>query len=537
MDLFGFEIRRRQELEQQNNPNIPTFTPAVEDDGAVVVAAGGAYGTYVDLQGTARSEAELITKYRDIAQHPEVEAAVDDVVNEAIASESDDKIVQIVLDDVKGISDSTKKLITAEYENILNLLNFNQQAYEIFKRWYIDGRLYYHLVIDQSNLKDGIKELRYIDPRKIRKVKEVKPKRDKLTGATVTKKAGEYYVYNEKGFNQTGPTAAAAAQAGSATNSTTGLRIAKDSICHITSGLMDVNNTTVLSYLHKAIKPLNQLRTLEDATVIYRVSRAPERRIFYIDVGNLPKMKAEQYLRDMMTRHKNKIVYDSSNGEIRDDRKFMTMLEDYWFPRREGGKGTEVQTLPAGQNLGELSDVEYFQKKLYQALHVPFSRTQQDTAFNVGRSSEITRDELKFAKFIGRLQARFTQLFIKCLERQLILKGLTTSEDWKEISQNIRFDFTRDNFYDELKDADIMQSRLQLLAQVDPFVGKYYSSEWVRKNVLRLSDEDIKDMDKQLSDDDTDVRINPPQELPPEDQLGVPGAPGGANNGSNRNNK
>lgn len=513
MDLFGFEIRRKQELEQQNNPNIQTFAPEVEDDGALVVAAGGAYGTYVDLQGTARSEAELITKYRDISQHPEVDAAVDDIVNESICYNDNEKIVQIVLDDIKNVSDGTKKTITQEFENILELLNFNQQAYEIYKRWYVDGRLYFHMVVDNENLSEGIKELRYLDPRKIRKVKEVKQKRDPKTLATLQKKAGEYYIYQEKGFNQaTIGAAAGAAQAAGAYGSTA-LRIAKDSIVHVTSGLMDVNNKVVLSYLHKAIKPLNQLRTLEDATVIYRVSRAPERRIFYIDVGNLPKMKAEQYLRDMMIRHKNKIVYDSASGEIRDDRKFMTMLEDYWFPRREGARGTEVQTLPAGQNLGEMADVEYFQKKLYQSLNVPVTRMQQENTFSLGKSSEITRDEIKFNKFVNRLRMRFAQLFLKTLERQLILKGITTSEDWSMISQQIRFDFTSDNFFSELKEGEILQNRLTMLQMVDPYVGKYYSTEWIRKQVLRQSDEDMEQMNKQMDVDSANPALNPPEEV------------------------
>lgn len=528
MELFGFEIRRRQELEQQSNPNIQTFAPEVEDDGAIVVAAGGSYGTYVDLQGTARSEAELITKYRDIAQHPEVDSAVDDIVNEAIVYDDREKIVQIVLDDVNGASDSTKKLITQEFENVLELLSFNQQAYEIFKRFYIDGRLYYHMVVDTANLKDGIKELRYLDPRKIRKVKEVKQKRDPKTSATVQKKAGEYYIYQEKGFNQATIGAAAGAAQAAGAYGTTALRIAKDSIVHVTSGLMDVNNKVVLSYLHKAIKPLNQLRTLEDATVIYRVSRAPERRIFYIDVGNLPKMKAEQYLRDMMVRHKNKVVYDASNGEIRDDRKFMTMLEDYWFPRRDGGKGTEVQTLPAGQNLGEMTDVEYFQKKLYQSLNVPVTRMQSENTFSLGKSAEITRDEVKFNKFVNRLRSRFNQLFLKALERQLILKGIATSEDWNEISSKVRFDYAIDNYFAELKESEILQNRIQALQQVDPFVGKYYSTEWVRKNILRQSDEDIEEIDSQMGDDLANPSLNPPQEVLDPGQSG--GSPVSGNN-------
>ena len=507
-ELFGFEIRRKQQLEQQANPSIQTFAPEQKDDGAVVVAAGGAYGTYVDMEGSARSEADLINKYREVAQHPEVEQAVDDIINEAIVSEPEEKIVQLNLDDVQ-LSSNVKKLITNEFEEVLKLLSFNQQSYEIFKRWYVDGRLYYHVVIDNKRPQEGIKEIRYLDPRKIRKIREVKKKKDPNTTATVTKVNAEYYLYNEKGLNNQRAGAAAAFDS----QATVGLKIAKDSIVHVTSGMMDVNNTIVLSYLHKAIKPLNQLRTLEDATVIYRVSRAPERRIFYIDVGNLPKMKAEQYLADIMAKFKNRIVYDSSSGEIRDDRKFMTMLEDFWFPRREGGKGTEVTTLPAGQNLGELSDVQYFQKKLYQSLHVPFSRLQNaDNPFDVGRSTQISRDEVKFAKFVNRLRLRFSSLFLKCLERQLILKGITTSSDWEEISQNIRFDYAKDNFFAELKETEILQSRINVLNTVVPYAGKYYSHEWIRKNILRQTDEDIEQMDEEISEEMDDPRFAPPLE-------------------------
>lgn len=508
MKLFGFEIRRKDD-EFNNPPSIQTIAPEPRDDGAVVVASGGAYGTYVDLEGSARSEADLINKYRDIAQHPEVEAAIDDIVNEAIVSEPEIKTVELNLDDVE-VSASLKKIITAEFEEILNMLKFEQQPYDLFKRWYIDGRLYYQVVIDTKNVNEGIQEIRYLDPRKIRKIREVKKVKDPQTAITVSKTAAEYYIYNEKGLNNQRAGAASALD----TQNATGVRIAKDSIVHVTSGLMDVNNTIVLSYLHKAIKPLNQLRTLEDATVIYRVSRAPERRIFYVDVGNLPKMKAEQYMSDIMTKFKNRLVYDSSSGEIRDDRKFMTMLEDFWFPRREGSRGTEVTTLPAGQNLGEMSDVEYFQKKLYSSLNVPVSRLEaQDNPFDVGRSTQISRDEVKFAKFINRLRLKFAQLFLKCLEKQLILKGITTSEDWEVISQNIRFDFAKDNYFAELKENEIIMGRINLLQQIDQYAGKYYSHTWIRKNVLQQSDDDIEEIDAEIQEEQDNIQYTSDQEM------------------------
>ena len=520
-ELFGFEIRRKQEIAQQTNPSIQTFAPEAKDDGAVVVAAGGAYGTYVDMEGSARTEADLVNKYREIAQHPEVDAAIDDIVNEAIVSEPEEKVVQINLDDVE-LSSGVKKTITTEFNEILGMLKFEQQPYDLFRRWYVDGRLYYHLVIDSSRPNEGIQEIRYLDPRKIRKVREIKKKKDPRTEATITKTHSEYYIYNEKGLNNTKSGAAAAFDS----QSTTGLRIAKDSIVHVTSGIMDVNNTIVLSYLHKAIKPLNQLRTLEDATVIYRVSRAPERRIFYIDVGNLPKMKAEQYLSDIMTKFKNRLVYDSSTGEIRDDRKFMTMLEDFWFPRREGGRGTEVTTLPAGQNLGEMSDVEYFQKKLYNSLNVPVSRLQSEgNPFDVGRSTQVSRDEVKFAKFVNRLRLRFSQMFLKCLERQLILKGITTSSDWEQISQKIRFDYAKDNYFAELKESEILTGRLNTLNLAEPYAGKYYSHAWIRKNILRQTEEDIEEMDEDMEEEKDDERYNPPVDEQGNPMTGGPGIP------------
>lgn len=488
-NLFGFEIRRKVDPEEEQKKQ-PTFAPEVTDDGAVVVAAGGAYGTYIDLQGAARTEAELVTKYREMSMHPEVERALDDVVNEAIVSDPNQDIVSINLDEV-SLSPSIKKLITNEFDNILKLLNFEKSAFDLFRRWYIDGRMYYHTVIDVTKPSDGIKELRYIDPRKLRKIREVTKKRNKNSATSQTETVQEYFIYNEKGFQNK------AGEVGTA-SSVQGLKIALDSIVHVTSGLTDPNSTLVLSHLHKAIKPLNQLRALEDATIIYRISRAPERRIFYIDVGNLPKMKAEQYLRDMMTRHKNKVVYDSSTGEIRDDRKFMTMLEDYWFPRREGSRGTEITTLPAGQNLGQLDDVEYFQKKLYESLGVPVTRLQPEGTFNFGQDAQISRDEMKFAKFVERVRVRFNHLFLGALSKQLILKNVMTIEDWELIENDITFNYAKDNFFEEQKNTFILRDRLMTVQSMDPYIGKYYSNEWVRKHVLYQTEEEMEEMDEQI---------------------------------------
>jgi len=487
-NLFGFEIRRVTDpVEVQEKQ--PAFAPEIKDDGAVVVAAGGAYGTYIDLQGAARTEAELVTKYREMAMHPEVERAVDDILNEAIIVEEKEKIVQINLDDTK-LSTNIKKKITEEFENVLTLLDFNKSAFDIFRRWYVDGRMYYHVIIDITQPGDGIKEMRYIDPRKLRKIREVKRKRDSKSQVTQTQTVQEYFIYNEKGFQNK------AGEVGTAT-AVQGLKISSDSIVHITSGVLDPMNSVVLSHLHKAIKPLNQLRALEDATVIYRISRAPERRIFYIDVGNLPKMKAEQYLRDMMTRHKNKVVYDASTGEIRDDRKFMTMLEDYWLPRRDGSRGTEITTLPAGQNLGKLEDVEYFQKKLYESLNVPVTRLEQDGSFIFGQGQEISRDEIKFTKFIDRVRMRFNHLFLDSLRRQLILKNIITDDDWNLFETHIKFDYTKDNYFEQQKQSSVMTDRVNLVMQMQPLIGKYYSNEWVRKHILQQSDEEIEEMDEQ----------------------------------------
>lgn len=507
--LFGFEIKRKQE---DKNQDLPAFSAPVEDDGAVVVAAGGVYGTYVDLDGSVRSEAELVTKYREMSLTPEVDAAVDEITNEAIVDNGRDPPVEIDLSDTK-LSDSIKKKISEEFQSVLDMLDFSYQSYDIFKKWYIDGRLNYHLIIDDKNPKAGIQELRYIDPRKIRKVREVRKKSDPKSQASLIKVEREFYVYNDRGFSKQSSTTS------TSVNATSGIKIAKDSVVFVPSGLMDKNNALVLSYLHKAIKPLNQLRTLEDATVIYRISRAPERRIFYIDVGNLPKMKAEQYLRDIMIRHKNKVVYDSQSGEIRDDRKFMTMLEDYWFPRREGTRGTEVQTLPAGQNLGEMQDVEYFEKKLYESLGVPVGRLKPETAtFNVGRSAEITRDEVKFFKQIQRFRLKFSQLFIKILERQLILKGIITSDDWNTFVSLIKFNYAQDNHYDELKQTEILKERMNTLQLMNDYIGKYYSNLWVRENILKQTEEEIEMINEQILAEREDELYNQEQMMQGQDQ-------------------
>lgn len=508
MKLFGFEFKRTDQLEVA-----PSFAPKEADDGALIVAAGGAYGTYIDLDGTVRTEAELVTKYREMSLQPEIDTAVDEIVNESISIDEED-IVDINLDSV-NVPDRVKKAIRDEFVNVLKILNFNKQAYEIYRRWYIDGRLYYHAIISKDAPQEGIRELRYVDPRKIRKVREIGKKRapggSDGSEAVIPKIQNEYYVYNDKGFNYgnkvVGP-------------STTGMKIAKDSIVHVTSGLTDTQGTMVLSYLHKAIKPLNQLRTLEDALIIYRLARAPERRIWYIDVGNLPKMKAEQYVRDIMIKHKNRLIYDASTGEVRDDRKFMTMLEDYWLPRREGGRGTEVTTLPGGQTLGEMDDVLYFQKRLYQTLNVPVNRLNSDALFSIGRATEVTRDELKFYKFIVRLRGRFSSLFNQVLEKQLVLKGVMSIEEWYQIANDVKYDFARDNYFTELKDAEIMQNRANLMMTFEQggLIGKYYSHDWARRQILRQSDDDIEEQDEQISEEQADPRWNAPTPEMPDDQ-------------------
>jgi hypothetical protein len=485
--LFGFTISRdKNDLEQLSQPS---FTPPSNEDGALTITSAAYYGTYVDLDGTAKNEVELISRYREMAMQPEIESAIDDIMNEAICQDDDGKIIEIVLDNLKQ-PEKIKKAIKDEFGNILSLLNYKNMAQDIFRRYYVDGRLYYNIIIDKENPTSGIKELRYIDPRKLRKVREIKKQKDERTGADVVNVVNEYYIYNDK-----------VVTGSSANYGPVGVRITTDSIVSVVSGLMDSRRAVVLSYLHKAIKPLNQLRMIEDATVIYRISRAPERRIFYIDVGNLPKLKAEQYLRDIMVKYKNKLVYDANTGEVRDDRKFLSMMEDFWLPRREGGKGTEITTLPGGQNLGELEDVKYFQKKLYGALCVPISRLEPNQGFSIGRVAEVTRDELKFAKFVDRLRIKFTELFIQALRTQCVLKGICTADEWNEFKQYIHFDFIKDNNFSELKEAELMTNRLQLLGAIDPYTGRYFSQSWIQRNVLRLNDDEIKQMQDEIDDE------------------------------------
>lgn len=473
--LFGFEINR------VSNEAPPSFVAPTNDDGAMDVAGGGSFGTYLDLEGAAKNEADLVNRYREMALQPECEAAVDDIVNEAVVQEDEDSPVQLNLDRV-DFSNNIKKKIHEEFANVCRLLDFNNYGTDIFKRWYVDGRLYYHNVIDPKNPQRGLLELRYIDPRNIKKVRKVKKGKDGDTNISIFEEVEEYFVYNENGL----------------TGAEQGIKITDDSITYCTSGLLDKDRKQVLSYLHKAIKPLNQLRAVEDATVIYRLSRAPERRIFYVDVGNLPKGKAEAYLRDIMARYKNKIVYDASTGEIRDDRKHMSMLEDFWMPRREGGRGTEVSTLPGGQNLGEMEDVNYFKNKLFKSLNVPTSRLDSEAAFSIGRGEEISRDEIKFNKFIKKLRNRFTHLFDDLLRKQLILKGIINPEDWDDIKEVIYYDFRADTHFSELKQAEIMRERLALLADVDQYVGKYFSRQDVLKNVLKMSDEEIDALEERI---------------------------------------
>ena len=525
--LFGFTLGK-QDIVQVQSPDQPSFTLPNEamDDGAVTITSNPYYGTYVDLEGAVRNELELITRYREMANHPELEMAIDDIVNEAITHNVTGRTVNIVLDKLKQ-PETVKKKIIEEFETVLKMLNFGNLSDDLFKRWYIDGRIYYHVVVDESNPKEGIQELRYIDPRKIRKVRELVKGRDPKTGANIIQSIAEYYVYSDKGTTT---------QTYSA-NVNAGLRIAPDSIINVNSGLMDAKNTFVISYLHKAIKPLNQLRMVEDAVVIYRLSRAPERRVFYIDVGNLPKGKAEQYLRDVMVKYKNKVVYDSSTGEIRDDRKHMSMLEDFWLPRREGGKGTEITTLPAGQNLGELEDVKYFRQKLLQSLNVPISRLepQQGGMIGLGRTTEVTRDEVKFNKFIIRLRNKFSQIFDHALEKQCVLKGICTREEWDQFKEDIYYDYVKDNNFTELRDAELLQSRIQTLTTVDPYVGRYYSAEWVRRNILQQTKEEIEQIDQQIKQEEENGTGGPiqqpgqapevsPEQYPPEDNTADNGA-------------
>ena len=481
-ELFGFSFKKQQEKSRAPSPIQPS-----SDDGATSYIAGGYYGQYLDLDGNFKTEYDMVKKYRTMAMHPEVDSAIEDIIHEAIVADQNDSPVQINLDNLE-VSDAVKNIIRDEFDYIKNLFGFDSKAHEMFRRWYIDGRLYYHKVIDLDNPADGIKELRYVDPHKIKKVRQItKPKTADEFMKYDFGKGEEYFLYNPKGLNNT--------------SANSGIRIAKDAITYCTSGIMDTNRNIVLSYLHKGIKVLNQLRMIEDSLVIYRISRAPERRIFYIDVGNLPKQKAETYLREVMGRYRNKLVYDASTGEIRDDRKYMSMMEDFWLPRREGGRGTEITTLPGGQNLGELTDVQYFQTKLYKALNVPAGRLESGTSFNIGRSSEITRDELKFTKFVGKLRKKFSDLFQDTLKTQLILKSVITPEDWDDMKEHIQYDYLYDNHFTELKNLEMMTEKLNVIAAMDPYVGKYFSTQYIRSEILGQTETQIDEMDIQMKDD------------------------------------
>ena len=484
VQLFGFEISRKKQQDQEEKNK--SFALPQNDDGAVTIQSGAYYGTYVDLDGVVRNEIELITRYREMAMQPELETAIDEIVNEAIVNDDSESGVELDTDELKQ-PENIKKKIREEFDYVLKLLDFGNMGHELFRRWYTDGRLFYHVIIDDKSPAKGIQELRYIDPRRIRKIREIQKAKDTESGMEIIKSMKEYYLYNERGMI--------------GAHSNLGTKIAIDAVVNVNSGLMDSKRAMVLSYLHKAIKPLNQLRMVEDATVIYRLSRAPERRVFYIDVGNMPTIKAEQYLRDVMAKYRNKLVYDSSTGEIKDDRKHLSMLEDFWLPRREGGKGTEITTLPGGMNLGELEDVKYFEKKLYKALGVPISRLEQSQGFSLGRSTEITRDELKFTKFVNRLRNKFSTLFDELLKLQLVLKKICTEEEWKEFKENIWYDFKKDNNFTELKEAELLQNRITTLQLVDPYVGRYYSMAWVRKNVLQMDDDEIEEIMQQIEEE------------------------------------
>ena len=516
--LFGFSIEDTEPL----SPGVVSPVPQNNEDGVDHYMSSGFFGSYVDIEGVYRTEYELIKRYREMALHPEVDSAIEDIVNEAVVSDTNDTPVQIDLDNLNA-SDSIKKKIRHEFKFILDLLDFDKKAHEIYRNWYIDGRLYYHKVIDLKKPNEGIQELRYIDAMKMRYIRQNKKKPEDRYNISKLQSDNpmdysfpdieEYFIYNPKNSQPTGNV--------NATGASQGIKMTKDSITYCTSGLVDRNKGNTLSYLHKAIKSLNQLRMIEDSLVIYRLSRAPERRIFYIDVGNLPKVKAEQYLRDVMMRYRNKLVYDANTGEIRDDKKYMAMLEDFWLPRREGGRGTEITTLPGGQNLGEITDIEYFKKKLYRSLNVPPSRMDGEGGFNLGRSSEILRDELKFTKFVGRLRKRFSNMFNDMLRTQLILKNIITPEDWEIMSEHIQYDFLYDNHFSELKDAELFNERLGMVQIAEPYVGKYFSQDYVRRKILRQTDEEIIEQDKLIEKEIKDGIIPDPN-APVDPATGMP---------------
>jgi len=519
--LFGFSIEDNEPL----SSGVVSPVPPNKEDGVDHYLSSGFFGSYVDIEGVYRTEFDLIKRYREMALHPECDSAIEDIVNEAIVSDTNDSPVQIDLDNLNA-SDGIKKKIRQEFKHILELLDFDKKSHEIYRNWYVDGRLYYHKVIDFKNPEAGIQELRYIDAMKMRYVRQAKKKEGdkyRVSNRMVDNpmdyefpEIEEYFVYEPKMTYPTGTPAP-----GGLGGSNAGIRMTKDSITYCTSGLVDRNKGSSLSYLHKAIKSLNQLRMIEDSLVIYRLSRAPERRIFYIDVGNLPKVKAEQYLRDVMMRYRNKLVYDANTGEVRDDKKFMSMLEDFWLPRREGGRGTEITTLPGGQNLGEITDIEYFKKKLYSSLNVPPSRMDGEGGFNLGRSSEILRDEVKFSKFVSRLRKRFSYMFSDMLRTQLILKNIITPEDWQQMDEHIQYDFLYDNHFAELKDAELLNERLNMVQVAEPYIGKYFSQDYVRRKILRQTDVEIIEQDALIEKEIKDGIIPDPS-IPVDPATGMP---------------
>ena len=501
-NLFGFQITRAKKKEEEKLR--PSIVPPRDDEGgSYATASGSHYGQYLNLDGNdSKDNYQLIMKYRGNAMHPEVDAAIEDIVNESISSSELEQNLDINMDDVKA-PDRIKKLIKEEFDQIYGMLNFKELGHDIFRRWYVDGRLYHHLVVNEDNPKEGIQEIRPIDAAKMRKVKKVKYKKDPVTGAKIVEKTEEFFVFQEKPGQ-----------------STSGVKMTNDSISYVTSGLLSEDRKQIVSHLHKALKPINQLRMMEDALVIYRLSRAPERRIFYIDVGNLPRGKSEQYMKDIMAKYRNKLVYDAQTGEIRDDRKHQSMLEDFWLPRREGGRGTEITTLPGGENLGQIDDIIYFQKRMYRSLNVPISRLEPDQAAGIlGRSTEINRDELKFQKFIDRIRTRFAHLFYGILKKQLILKGILTEEDWELFKNDITLDYVKDNHFAELRDAELMQNRFAMLDQAANYVGEYYSKNWVMKNILMLSDEDIEKMKEEIEDEQNGGEVEAPGQQPPEQEI------------------
>jgi len=481
LKLFGFEIKRTKK-DDRGKQELQSVVPPSDNDGAgYVTATAGHFGQYINMEGDeSKDNHQLILRYRGVAMHPEVDMAVDEIVNETISASELQSSLELSLDDIEA-GDKIKDQVREEFENIIALLRFNEVGHELFRSWYVDGRSYHHLLVNEANTKAGIQEIRPIDAARIRKVREVKYKKDQMTGVKIVDKVDEFYIYEEKpGQTQSG------------------VKLSNDSISYVTSGMLDESKKKVVSHLHKALKPINQLRMMEDSLVIYRLARAPERRIFYIDVGNLPRGKAEQYMSDIMAKYRNKLVYDASTGQIKDDRKHMSMLEDFWLPRRENGRGTEITTLPGGENLGQIDDIVYFQKRLYRSLNVPINRLEQEAQFSLGRSTEISRDEVKFQKFVDRLRRRFSWIFLGILRKQLLLKGIITEQDWEEWKDSLYIDFIKDNQFTELKEMEILRERIGIMNEITQYVGEYYSKEWVMRNVLRMSEDDIEDMKKEI---------------------------------------